>query len=188
MKIGKTRGFTLIEVIVVSGLLIIISSLLITRLSSNKLDMGKIANSVVLDLRVIQSYALNTRQYNNTIRCGYGFHYINSQNYELYAGRDTASSNCKAPFRYSNETSTPGVEFRTLDPRVTFSGTLTDLFFLPPDPKLYSGSSTSPATNPRRITIRKASQASCNDPANCKYICVYASGRIEVYNYSSSCN
>lgn len=181
----KTRGFTIIEILVVITILTVVTSILIKNFSSPRFDLGRNANVIVADIRNAQSYALSSLKYNNTFRCGYGIHWNSIRTYYLYAGRDTAVGNCNPDFNYQNQIQTPIIKEVDLGPSAQIPS-FDDIFYLPPDPRLYLEDDDEPATNPELITLRN-NVNNCTDPSKCIYICVYPSGRVEVYKDSALC-
>src|SRR3989344_1958997 len=191
MRLARNfQGFSLIEVLVVAGLMVLMSSLMIRNFSSTRLDFDKIANQLEADVRLAQSNALSSKKVNDAFRCGYGITWIGDSTYDIYAGKDTAVSSCASDsspnFRFVDAASTPIVKTIILDSRIRVLN-FQDIFFLPPDPRLYRDNGNQPTKNPQEITLRKNSVSNCNGEDNCRYVCVYPSGKVEVYRSSNQC-
>ncbi len=185
--VRNSGGFTLIEILVVASLMVLMTSVLIKNFSGNKLDMDRIANQLLVDIRTAQSNALAAKKYEDTFRCGYGVTRQSSSIYNIYAGKNSSIGSCSNPYSFIDATTTPIIKTVTVDSRVDILN-FQDVFFLPPDPKLYRGNGNSPATNPLEITLRKSTVNNCNTAGDCKFICVYPSGRVEKYNDKNLCN
>ena len=188
MKIRKnSSGFTLIEVIVVAGLMVFIASVLIRNFSGSRFNFDNVAYQVQADLRLAESHSQGFIKYNNTFRCGYGLTWINNTTYAIYTGRNATTSNCSSSnYSYSSAATTPRIKLSPVDARVDILS-FTDVFFLPPDPRIYYGTSLIQATSTSLITLRKKTSTSCSTNNDCRFVCIYPSGRIEVYKSSSLC-
>lgn len=187
MKIANHRGFTLIEVLVVASLTVMMAVILIRNFSNRKFDFDRIANNVEADIRLAQTYALASKQLGGAFRCGYGITWVNSTAYNIYAGGDSSANNCTPSFTFSSPGTTPIAKTVLMHPEVQILQ-FQDSFYLPPDPRLYIGASSSGAISPNLITLKKTSALDCSNPNDCRYICIYPPGRVEIYRSSSLCN
>ena len=154
--------------------------------SRNQLDFQKIYGLIVSDVRRAQSLAIASTRYNNVFRCGYGIHYENTTTYSLYTGPNASLVNCdtdnsRLGFGNSGETRLSDYSFKTIpDLNAEFKNSFPDVFFKPPDPKTFINDQNilgNGAGTVAAITIGKIGVA-C--PSNCKTICVYSSGSIEL--------
>lgn len=182
----KARGFTLVEIVIVAGLMVFMSSVLIKNFGSRRFNFDFLTNNVVSDVRTAQSYALNSKMTNNAFRCGFGINRVSTTSYRIYAGRDTSTDNCTPSYTFINSVTTPDVQIVNLDNRVQILP-FEDVFFLPPDPRIYIGIGSSPTIIPLLITLKLASASDCSTQSNCRFVCVYPSGRIEAYKDSALC-
>lgn len=183
---SKLKGFTIIEVLIVIALLAILSGILIRKFSARDINILQIASGIAGDIRLAQSYSLGAKKFNGAFRCGYGFHRENNNSYIIYAGRDTGAGNCNPGYNFQNEAQTPTVKRSPLNSGVIILD-FSDIFFLPPDPKVFINDSANPNDGPELLTLRKSSASDCTNPQNCSYVCVHFSGRVEVYNNSAQC-
>ena len=90
------RGFTLIELVVVTGIMVLISSLILT--SSSKfggvVTLRNLAYDIALSIRQAQTYGIAVRRFSNSnFKAGYGVHFdlSNSTSFVLFA--DAVSTN-----------------------------------------------------------------------------------------------
>ncbi len=146
-KINKPNGFTLVEIIVVAGLIIFMTSMILRNFVGSRLDLERTANVVASDIRLAQQLAISSRQFQGTCmnpdgtpvggncvpdpeprnRCGYGItldpnHYCNG--YIIYTGKATvdASENPQScgNYRFQSRQDTPAYAAFLLDPRLNF--------------------------------------------------------------------
>ena len=77
-KFKDSKGFTLVEILVVAGLIAYVTTLVIRNFSASRLNLERVANVMASDLRLAQQLALSSHQYQgpNDLalrnRCGYG--------------------------------------------------------------------------------------------------------------------
>jgi len=73
-----SKGFTLIEILVVAGLIVFMTTTVLRNFVSSRLNLPRLANVMASDIRLAQQLALTATQYqglNDTFpknRCGYG--------------------------------------------------------------------------------------------------------------------
>lgn len=187
MKTVNRQGFTLIEVLVVASLTVMMAVILIRNFSSRKFDFDRIANYVEADIRLAQTYALASKQWGGALRCGYGITWVDSTTYNIYAGKDSSTDSCAPSFAFSSSGTTPIAKTVLIHPEVQILQ-FQDSFYLPPDPRLYIGASSIKTISPNLIILKKTSAIDCSNPSDCRYICIYPPGRIEVYRNSNLCN
>ena len=180
-------GFTLIEILVVAGLIVFMASILIKNFSGGKFDLGRTANQVEADIRLAQTYSLAAKRLSGSFRCGYGVTWVSNTTYSIYAGRDTTTNNCTPSFAFINAGSTPIYKSTIIDPKIEILS-FQDVFYLPPDPRLYAGPSANQSSSPTLITLRRTTAANCNNSVDCRFVCVYPSGKIDIYTNANLCN
>jgi len=181
-NIHKKNGFTLIEILVVTSITMLISVLMVTNLSSKKVDLDDVTKIIVADVRFAQTRALSGANHDGEARCGYGIHMINAPEgtYSIYVGphADTASTCNNTQYA-----STEDIEIVTkkLPPGIEFLNVFPDIFFEPPNPKTYIGGGGFQLDgNPATLTVQPLNY-NCNPLANrsnCRSVCIYPSGRI----------
>jgi prepilin-type N-terminal cleavage/methylation domain-containing protein len=179
----RNSGFTLIEVVVVMGIIGLLTTFLIANFSRTQLNLNQAAASMVADIRDIQTKAVTSTRYNGSSVCGYGISFIDATTFRIYTTTPSAANgNCSLNTVVHNRNYEAGdVNVRTVtlvDP-IQFTGAFADFFFEPPDPKTYIGNSSSLAAAPSRIRLRKAGGDCIGDPNSCYVICVHTSGRID---------
>jgi prepilin-type N-terminal cleavage/methylation domain-containing protein len=168
------KGFTLVEVMVVTAITVILSGLLVANFSRTAVDIKSTAISVQDALREAQSLALSGAYSGGTYRCGYGVHF-ESDGYSIYAGAPADSVVCSGEDRNYNAVADLIVRSVFIaNPALEIDASDGDVFFEPPDPITYIGGSTA---NTGRINIRKVG-APCPS-ADCKVITVSPAGRIQ---------
>ncbi len=190
-KESPSSGFTLIEVLTVFSITTFIAVSLLVSIIRSKPNFTEAAQVLMSDIRTIQANALASKQYRDpttgvvSYRCGYGLSHPNStdDSYFLYSGRlFNGAGNCPGSKKYSNESNTPTVFTRTLDPRLELvtNSQFRDVYFQSPDGRVFIDNSDCPVgggAGKSQIIIRKKGVA-CPS-ADCTYVCVYASGKIE---------
>lgn len=163
-------GFTLIEVLVVMAITVYLTLNLLSNFLRSDINLDEMASIVVSDIRKAQADALASKQYNNTFRCGYGFHMLTasqatteqpfSQTYYVYTSRQ-APPNCGNYDYQPNDSDV--VTLRVLDSRLRICGPTSgqdsvcnlvangnnvaksrDIFFSSPFAKTYIGGQACP--------------------------------------------
>ena len=172
------RGFTLIEMIAVAGIIAFISTILLTQFSRSRIDLTQGTNFFTANVRSAQINAVASTKYNGYNSCGYGIHYIDANHFALYAGPNASSTTCSTINRnYQSNEDTLFSAQTFPDNRIHFTISFSDIFFEPPDPKTYLNNSAALNQAPIGISICQVG-GSC--PQNCKTVYVYPSGKIEV--------
>ena len=141
MNKNNINGFTVIELLVVTAILVIISAIVIFNVGSQRQNSALLrsAQKLSLDLRRAQSFALSSKTYKTTgVPCGWGIHFngIGSTNYVIFA--DLASSaDCSDRDFIGASNSSEDFETANLESGISInslSGNLSDVVFTPPDP------------------------------------------------------
>lgn len=172
----NSKGFTLIEILVVAAIAGFMATTIIINFSKTRLDLNETANALVSDIRNAQSRAASSVKYGGAIRCGYGIRYVSVASYAVFVGPSAASVDCAAQNRNFGAEDTDFSTKNFLDTRVEFKSSFNDIFFEPPDPKTYLNNNATLGLN-QTITIGNKN-GSC--PSNCKTITIYTSGKIDV--------
>jgi prepilin-type N-terminal cleavage/methylation domain-containing protein len=182
----KRKGFTLIELLVVISIIALFSTSLLLNLSRKKTDFAKDVNQIISTIRVAEDKAIATTQYNSPqgikIPCGYGVHYIDATHYAIYVTFPSApglpGSTCSNISKnYVNDPQTSAlVKTEQLNNNITFAKTFKDIFFEPPDPKIYINNQYlyNQFSTPIVINVEG------NSNTFLKIINVYRTGKIEV--------
>ena len=182
-------GFTLIEILIVSSILVFTSIALVENFSTSRINVDRAAEQVASDLRLAQSYALSIKKTNNAFRCGYGLTRLNSSSYIIYAGRESSTSDCQSSNRNYNSSQNPIVATKIFSSQtINVYPSFSDVFFEPPGLKTYINN-ISDGIPPEKIFVRVGETDCVNSFSHtrCRLICVYPSGRIELNKVNSTC-
>jgi prepilin-type N-terminal cleavage/methylation domain-containing protein len=170
------KGFTLIEVLVVSAITVLITGFLIVNFSRSRVDLNQVALTVTDAIREAQSLALAGSLVRGTYRCGYGIHF-DATGYRIYAGPDSSTVDCAAQTRSYEGADDIIIREAFLPNNVLeFVLPIPDIFFEPPNPTTYIGESNAPGVSTTILIRRKG--AACPS-ADCRSITVTTSGRIQ---------
>jgi len=182
------RGFTLIEVLIVAAITGFITTFLLINFSRTRINFAEETNIFKSKVRIAQTKAISSTRLNNSIRCGYGVRYINSQSYAIYVGESANALNCATQNKDYNPTggadNDADIEILNFtDSRIEFKTVFRAIYFEPPDPKTFiidSGGTVHNVNDEPNynlgITIGKIGGA-C--PQDCKTVNVFTSGKIE---------
>lgn len=127
------KGFTLIELIVVIGILSVLSASLVTysRAGEKQIVFSKEQSILVSSVFRAKNLAISTYGANGADSCGYGLHF--EPPYEFTVFNDKASNgSCANSGEYSG--SHEDVEKIKLDSSVKIVGNPADFIFVPPEP------------------------------------------------------
>ena len=196
-------GFTLMEVLLIVGIIALISGALIFKLyNTNKSTTTRqqVAYGILSNIRRAQGLALAGTNFNGQSVCGYGIHYLGPSQYSIYAGSVAgASDKClvdrtnrnfnslQNDGRVSTDfvVSTVTVNNSQMEikgdfcvPRIV--GESCDIFFESPGPKTYLDNTTLPTIKTSVITIGLVGSTCLASP--CTTITVFSSGQINVSN------
>ncbi len=174
---NSSAGFSLIEMLVVGGIIALLSTTIIINFSRNQVDLSQGASIVKAGVRLAQAKSVASAAFNGYTPCGYGIHWVDATQIAIYVGPNAATTDCAAmDKRYqAGRDSILSYQIFT-DKHVEFKNTFSDILFLPPDPKTYINNDATLSNAPAEIQIGTVG-AGC--PANCKSIYVYPSGNIE---------
>jgi len=134
----KTKGFTLIELIVIVGILSLLSAYLVTysKTGEKQIVFFKEQNILTSAIFRAKNLAVSTYGRGSANSCGYGIHFNLGTPQEIIIFSDlTSGSDCsRANKAYSlNE----NIEKIVLDSRVRITNSPRDFIFIPPDPTVY---------------------------------------------------
>lgn len=135
------RGFTLIEMLAVSAIITVITSIVIFNigLERQNLALSHSAQKLSLDFRRAQNYAISSRVFKDLgIPCGWGIHFngIGSASYTIFADLALATDCSDRDFVRASDGS-EDFEIISLRPGImvnAVSNGLTDIVFTPPEP------------------------------------------------------
>ncbi len=178
-ELKNQQGFTLIEMLVVLGVIAFLSFSLIGSFSRTRIDTDQTSNLIMATIREAQTRSVSSSTYSSYSPCGYGIHYVNSTNIIIYVGPNaaTASPSCSSMDKRYNASRDSILRTQTItDSKVEILSSFSDIFFLPPDPKTYLNNSSSLGQAPIGIQVGPPGE-SCS--SNCRTVYVYPSGKIE---------
>lgn len=162
MKTGfdSRKGFTLIEVLVMTGIIVVLSgAVLFGGLAGQKRhEVTRAVQQVTADLRRAQNLAISGKTQGGVSPAGYGL-YVNAGNYALFYNQNTNKQHNGASVV---------LETIALPSGVNLGPTGTSIYFVPPDPTTYINGS---ASGSLVFTVSGAAVS--------KTITIYASGRID---------
>lgn len=174
------KGFSLIEVIVVSSLIAILSSVLVLNFRSAAQKERKLRRQQLIllsDIRGIQSLVMASVDSEDV--CGYGLHFVNPTTYATYKGSDEGIDCPSTDHNYDSgidgnffeqiKLKEENVEFSVSGGSPAFN----DIFFESPDPKIYIDDATFPPLISQVITFCVTGTTTCSS------ITIWNSGKID---------
>lgn len=185
-----SRGFTLVEVLVVTAIVGMVSAFLSGQFSRSRVDFNQATSSVIANIRSAQTLASSGRLHGGVFRCGFGIHFVSGSQYIVYAGPNAQAVDCTTDNRnYDGGTLDVVVTTVTLGiEKYDFAAPLAlDVFFEPPDPTTYINNQSLGTTPPARIIVHKTGANCSADASQCRAICVYRSGKIQVAQTWTTC-
>lgn len=184
-KLDTASGFSVIELLVITAIIATFSVVLIlnfrigARTATARLQTASV---IVSDIRRAQSMALAGQRYQGSVVCGYGVRYVSKNSYRIYAKPVPAVGGCVALSTHNFQvgdfdsvTGTRGMVNSNMEMRSAFD----DIFFKPPDPKVYVNNTPLPTLTMTTITIQTLNQQNCAG-GSCTKIEVYNSGQIDL--------
>ncbi len=140
---SEQSGFTLIELIIVIGISVILSSILFSYSHTTRQQLALYAEEMKLVQTIFRAKSLALASYiqmTSSNVCGYGIHinYV-AMNYSLFSYNKPNGLNCKN-INSIDAASETKISTFTLDPNVKFISSqagltrLDDILFIPPDP------------------------------------------------------
>lgn len=183
---SQEDGFTLLEVLVVMGSTILITTFLISSFARSRIDLTRAANTIAGDIRQAEEKAVSSAKYSGTLRCGYGINIQSANSYRMYT-TPTAGATCSTQDRdYGGAGDSIVATYQLSDSKLVIAMPVPDIFFEPPDPRTYvCNSNPCGAADaglgilPARITISAPGTNCVTNPNQCRSVCVYTSGKIE---------
>jgi len=135
----KNAGYTLVELLVVLGVTVLLSSLLIVYSHEGE-RMGNIMRvraQVVADINRAKNLAITARDWNGEKTCGYGV-YFDTKNNQYIIFTDPSSANCGASDHLRNSSGQNDVEVIKVPQKFQLMETnVQQVFFMPPNPTVF---------------------------------------------------
>lgn len=187
---SRLAGFTLIEVLVVAGITALISGFLVFKFSRTTAGVDQATAVVSSEIRNTQTQAVAGVKFQSKHRCGYGLTPISATDgtgFRVYTGPDASSQTNPDCSLQNRNFEGADVIVRTItlsDPKTEIKNLglpykFQDIFFEPPTGTTYINNDGSPGAAPGRVTLGPQNVVCTADPASCRSICIYSSGRIE---------
>lgn len=195
-------GFTLVEMLIVIAISSVLTGSLILTFSRARNNLSQSVSLVVSEIRDTQNRALSGVRYQHTSesfggavpRCGYGITPaadINNRNrFRIYVGPNATITDCASEdTRFVLATADKIVRDVFLpDANVEFKNAIAgdhfyDVFFVPPQGETFIDNIKNlgaSATNPGQIILGPVGIDCAAEPARCRLICLYTSGKIEL--------
>lgn len=179
-------GFTLIEVLVVAGIIGYVTTFFIANFSRSRINFNEASEVLKSNFRIAQTKAISSTKFDNKIRCGYGIRYVNNTSYAIYVGENATTHNCPAQNRdYNPISGNPDTDanvetVKFADPRIEFKTIFRAIYFEPPDPKTFvidSGGTVHNEPNYSLGIVIGKIGGTC--PQDCRTITISTSGKIE---------
>jgi len=145
---ASIKAFTIIEMLVIIGVLSLMSSILIlySRRAEQYVVLFKEQAKVINILSRAKALSISTYS-RSEVPCGYGVHFEAPRTFLIFKDLPVNSNCSSADKKYSDSTSSELVESFQLDSRVLFDSlSLSDILFIPPDPKVVITPSQDEAT------------------------------------------
>ncbi|MBI2063346.1 MAG: type II secretion system protein [Candidatus Yanofskybacteria bacterium] len=178
----NNRGFTIIELLVISAIIATFSVVLIFNFGvspESETARDQTASVILSDIRRAQSMALSGSRFQGNLTCGYGVHYLDQNSYSIYAKVVPVSGLCSSVITRNYQAGDMVVETKKLiNSNMEIRSAFLDVFFEPPDPKVYLNNSYSLSASPTVITVQLKNQQNC-DQSTCTDISIYGSGQID---------
>ena len=189
------QGFSLIELLIIMAITVLVGTTFVLNFraaSTNAAARHQLSSVMIADIRNAQSLAVSGGKVNNPSSgreenpCGYGLHYVNSAAYYIYAGMPTGS--CSGANRNFQDGTDIIVETRTIgNPNMILSGSAPggvfyDVFFEPPDPKVYLNNDANLSTAPTATDIYVVRLGQVCPGGDCTIVSVHKSGAINLSN------
>ena len=162
LRLSGSKGLTLVEVLVVAGLIAFMTFIVIKNFSGSRLNLEQVANVLAADVRLAQQLAISSHQFQGSgdpvarNRCGYGITPTprdgldpenDNRRYAIFAGSptlkpDNSPGNCGGSLKYQANQDQTFYKSIVLDSRLNFfdqgSGqAFPDMYFEPPVPTVY---------------------------------------------------
>jgi len=144
---NKSAGFTLVELLVVLGVTILLSSLLIIYSHEGEKigNIMRLRMQIVSDINRVKNLAIAVKDWNGQKTCGYGIYFDTDNN--RYIIFTDLSIDCNASTHLRNGSDSHDVEIITVPQKFHLVDVnIQQVFFMPPNPTVFFNGL--PAENP----------------------------------------
>lgn len=177
-------GFSLIEMLVVIGIVVLLSGFMVRAFRNRSTDFQDVLRQLTANIRTAQLKAIASEDINGEHPCGYGIVRDNDSSYSLYASLPSNNNKCSEHVMTGGDPIISPSPFDISASGFVFDNPFKEIFFEPPDPKVYINNQSKDG-DAESIVIRRIASGvnSCNDgAAECMTVCVYTSGKVEIQN------
>lgn len=172
-----SEGFTLVELVVSIFIVGVLSAaiLLNYRIGQSEAFLIRAAAALETDIRRVQNLSVASSEFEGSIPCGYGLHYVDNRTYRLYAGRLNGAASCQlSDHNFQSGADPVYQDKKIIEQRVVFRNAFSDIFFEPPDPATY-------INNSRSIGLSTAIEFCLEENlASCRNLIIDTAGRISI--------
>lgn len=138
-----SKGFTLIEIVVVVSIIVIITGIVIFNIGSVRQNSAllKSAQNLSLNMRQVQNYSLSSKDFKaQGVPCGWGIHFngLGSTSYIIFADLASSQDCSNRDFLRASDGS-EDFEVVNFDAGIVISNlsnNLSDIIFYPPEPSI----------------------------------------------------
>lgn len=174
-----SRGFSLIELTVVLAIVAMVASL--ATANSSTIKVRQESAKLISVLRRAQSLALSGSGIKDNEVCGYGVHFVSESEYLLFEGRSSSGLPCGLTQKFYKNNTDRVVERYNVAAKGVAVANFRDIFFEPPDPKIYFQDVYNFGEE-EKIYIRRTQDQGCSQSTLCAGVVISSSGRIESFN------
>lgn len=142
----KNKGFTVVELMVVSSILIVISVIMLVNFritASNTAARHRVSSAIVADIRKAQSMATTGTNSSGNAVCGYGLQYNNTNSYFIFYKNDAGCTDKK--YQLSSDTIIQDITLPNNNFLLQWDkqgSSRKSVYFLSPDPLTFIDGST----------------------------------------------
>ena len=125
------KGFTLIEILIITFIISFLSvAILINyRSSQDQISLTRAAAVLESEIRKAQNLAVAGTEFSGVIPCGYGLNYRDNKTYRIYVGQLGGATNCQsANHNYQSGADSTYPDLKIIESGVVFINSFPDIF------------------------------------------------------------